>query len=87
LPETLSAEAPHKDFLGQSERGLRHGTDRPDVAILGSDLHDRATGEALDLAYIIVIGGGEIHLEPTAKTVDLHLTLLFFLPTAMARRP
>jgi hypothetical protein len=38
--------------------------DRTDVALQGRDLQDCATGKALDLALVVVIRVGQIHLEP-----------------------
>jgi hypothetical protein len=82
-PDTLLVAAPLKN-LDRSEGQFRYGPDSPDATLLDGDLHDRTTGEALDLAFVIVIGPGEIHFEATAKTVDFHFTLLVSLTNSTA---
>jgi hypothetical protein len=47
-----------KDLFYRRARHGLHDIDRPDVATLGLDLQDCATGIALDLAFVVVIGAG-----------------------------
>src|SRR5579862_6980056 len=67
---------PLEDFLFRWERHSRHGSYLSDAALLGRDLQDRPTGEALDRACVVVVGIGECHRVPTTKTIDFHVILL-----------
>jgi hypothetical protein len=77
--------APLSANRDRRERHLRRAPDCSDASPAGRDLHDRATGEASDLAFVVVIVTGEIHLVPTTETVDFHLIPLFSLPSPTTR--
>jgi len=58
--DTTLVKDPHdlKNLFYRRRGAVFHGCDRTDVALLGPDLKGCATGKALDLAFVVVIGVG-----------------------------